>query len=104
VNRIGSSKLVIAGGLAELVAGAISMGLGEYLSSDVRAKQWVVEEERERREVREMPDAEEEEIYDIFAEYGVTRAGASGVVEQLKSNEDQWVAVSILLFVLGCDV
>jgi hypothetical protein len=70
------------------------MGLGEYLSSDVRAKQWVVEEERERREVREMPEAEEEEIYSIFSEYGVSRSGAKGVVEQLKANEDQWVAVS----------
>nr|POE79883.1 vacuolar iron transporter 1 [Quercus suber] len=91
LSALGSSRLVILGGLAELFAGAISMGLGAYLAAVTERKHYEVEERRERREIAECPAAEEEEIYGIFAQYGIARAECQGVVEALKANEDSWV-------------
>jgi hypothetical protein len=72
----------------------ISMGLGEWLSNNVKAKQWDVEIERERREVRDMPEAEEEEIYDIFDEFEIPREDVAPIVARLRSDPEKWVAVS----------
>ncbi|KAK3633309.1 Protein ccc1 [Elasticomyces elasticus] len=91
LSSLGSARLVIVGGLAELFAGSISMGLGAYLATLADRKIYEVEELRERREVKEKPLAEEEEIREIFGEYGVDREACKGVVDALKANEDTWV-------------
>lgn len=91
LSALGSSKLVILGGLAELFSGSISMGLGAYLAAVTDKKHWEVEEKRERREVAECPQAEEEEIYEIFETYGISREECRGVVTGLRANEDMWV-------------
>jgi VIT1/CCC1 family predicted Fe2+/Mn2+ transporter len=94
LSSLNSSKLVIIGGLAEVFSGMLSMGLGEYLSSSTRAKQWDVEYARETKEVREMPEAEEEEIYEIFEPFGIERRYVQPIVERLKKDEKAWVDVS----------
>lgn len=91
LSSLGSARLVIVGGLAELFAGSISMGLGAYLAAVTDKKHYEVEELRERREVNECPVAEEREIYEIFEEYGVSEEACKGVVDALKVNEDMWV-------------
>lgn len=93
LSSLGSSRLVILGGLAELFSGAISMGLGAFQAAITERKHYEVEEARERREVRETPAEEEEEVYEIFEQYGVERVEAKGVVEGLKGSEDMWVQV-----------
>lgn len=90
---IGSSRLVIIGGLAELFAGAISMGLGAYLAALTDLRHYRVEEAREKREVEEMPEAEEEEIYEIFEPYGIARDICKGVVDSLIRDKEMWVKV-----------
>jgi hypothetical protein len=71
----------------------LSMGLGEYLSSNTKAKQWQIEYDRETREVKEMPHEEEEEIYDIFDEYRIPRSSVSPIVQELKKDPKNWVDV-----------
>lgn len=93
LSSLGSSKLVIVGGLAELFSGAISMGLGAYLAAVTDREHYVKEVAREKREVADKPEAEKEEIYDIFEEYGVNREACQGVVDSLVANEDNWVRV-----------
>jgi VIT1/CCC1 family predicted Fe2+/Mn2+ transporter len=93
--RVGSIRVVIVAGLAELFAGAISMGLGAWLAAETERKHYLVEEARERREVRDMPEAEEEEIFEIFDEYHVSRDAVRPVVDALRANEDMWVKVSL---------
>jgi vacuolar iron transporter family protein len=96
-SRVGSSKLVIIGGLAEIFSGMLSMGLGEYLSSNTKAKQWDIEYAREKREVREMPHEEEEEIFEIFDEYDIPRESVIPIVEALKRDPTKWVDVSLIV-------
>lgn len=70
------------------------MGLGAWLAAESDRKSYYVEEARERQEVEECPDKEEEEIYEIFDQYHISREASRGVVEALKVNKDCWVQVS----------
>lgn len=85
------------GGLAELFSGAISMGLGAYLAAVTDRDRYDCEEAKERREVEECPDREEEEIYDILSGYGVEREVIRGFVDKLIENKEGWVQVSLSL-------
>jgi hypothetical protein len=70
------------------------MGLGAWLAAKTEAKHYEVEEARERQEILNMPEAEEEEIYAIFSKYGLDKAHVAGVVAALKKDEEMWVKVS----------
>jgi VIT1/CCC1 family predicted Fe2+/Mn2+ transporter len=85
--------VVIIGGLAELFSGAISMGLGAYLAAVTEADHYQAEEARERREIEEKPEAEEEEIYHIMGAYCIGRDATKPLVESLKKNLDLWIQV-----------
>jgi VIT1/CCC1 family predicted Fe2+/Mn2+ transporter len=93
LSSLNSSKLVILAGLAELFSGAISMGLSSYLAASTDAKQYAVEMLRERKEIETVPWQEEQEIYNIFREYGIEPIHACMVAESLKGNLDMWVKV-----------
>lgn len=93
LSALGESKIAVLGGLAELFAGSISMGLGAYLAAVTERKHYEVEERRERMEVKDFPQAEQEEIYTIFDRYGISRQASKDVVDGLKANEDMWVQV-----------
>jgi len=71
------------------------MGLGAWLAAESDRKAYYVEEARERQEVEDCPDKEEEEIYEIFDQYHISREASRGVVEALKMNKDCWVQVSL---------
>lgn len=102
LSSVGSSRLVIIGGLAELFAGSISMGLGAYLAALTDAKHYAVEELRERREVEDCPATEEEEIYEIFDEYGIARSAVRPLVDSLKADKEAWVNF-MMKFELGLE-
>ena len=93
LSSLGSSKVVILGGLAELFAGSISMGLGAYLAAITERKHYEVEEKRERRAVRDCPKTEEQEVFRIFDQYGISRDASRVIVDGLKMDEDMWVQV-----------
>src|SRR5437764_335139 len=61
-GAVASSRLVVTAGLAEIVAGAISMGLGGYLAGRSDIEHYAAEEHRERREVAEVPHVEANEV------------------------------------------
>ncbi|KAL9095230.1 MAG: hypothetical protein Q9165_002486 [Trypethelium subeluteriae] len=73
---LGSSRLVILGGLAELFSGAISMGLGAYLAAVTEQKQYEVAEERARMEVLALGTAAATAV----GETGEAAAGVGGEV------------------------
>ncbi|KAG9663776.1 DUF125-domain-containing protein, partial [Aureobasidium melanogenum] len=91
LSSLGSSRLVVLAGLAELFSGAISMGLSSFLAASTDAAQYAVEMARKKTEIEECPLEEEQEIYDIFAEYGIERCHAFMVVERLKQDPEMWV-------------
>lgn len=91
LSSLGSSKLVIIGGLAELFSGAISMGLGAYLAAVTERDRYMCEEKRERDEVAVKPESEKQEIIEIFDQYGISREASEKVVECLSQDEENWI-------------
>src|SRR6476660_1412242 len=61
-GAVAATAIVVTAGLAEIAAGSIAMGLGGYLAARSDAEHYASELERERLEVRDMPDAEANEV------------------------------------------
>ncbi len=97
LSSLGSAKLVIIGGLAELFSGAISMGLGAYLAAVTDRDHYISEEKREREEVATKPEAEKEEIYEILDGYGIGREASGMVVKDLLLDNESWIRVNMPL-------
>ncbi|CEP17276.1 hypothetical protein [Parasitella parasitica] len=91
LSSLGSSKIVIYGGAAELVSGAISMGLGGYLAARSEIDHYRTERQREEREVEECPQDEEDEIVDILEPYGLDRETIQPLIEKLRSDPQKFV-------------
>jgi VIT1/CCC1 family predicted Fe2+/Mn2+ transporter len=101
-GAVNGTHLVVLAGLAEIAAGSIAMGLGGYLAARGDAEHYDSERLREEREVVERVRDEEEEIYEIFEEYGVRREEATPVLEALKRNPPAWVDF-MMRFELGLE-
>jgi VIT1/CCC1 family predicted Fe2+/Mn2+ transporter len=101
-GAVGSSHIVVLAGLAEIAAGSIAMGLGGYLAARSDVEHYASERRREEKEIVERTRDEEEEIYQIFEEYGVTRAESDSVLRALQRNPKAWVDF-MMRFELGLE-
>src|SRR6202051_5005908 len=101
-GAVASSHIVVLAGLAEIAAGSIAMGLGGYLAAKGDAEHYASEKIREEREIVERTRDEEEEIYEIFEQYGVERSESMPVLEALKRRPQAWVDF-MMRFVLGLE-
>ncbi|KAJ3020248.1 UNVERIFIED_CONTAM: hypothetical protein HDU68_010274 [Siphonaria sp. JEL0065] len=88
---LGDSRFVVLAGMAEIVAGSISMGLGGYLAGKSEIEHYHAEKSREWHEVQTVPEKEEEEIYEIFEPYGMERKEIEPLVRKLKADPHKWV-------------
>ncbi|KAM5385318.1 hypothetical protein ACJZ2D_000959 [Fusarium nematophilum] len=91
LSSIGSTKLVILGGLAELLAGSISMGLGAYLATMTDAHHFRIEEAREQRQISGTPRLEGEVLVEILSNYGLRREQILPILEAFQQNPESWV-------------
>ncbi len=82
----GRTEVLIAG-LAGLVAGAMSMAAGEYVSVSSQTDAERADLSRERRELAETPDAELEELTGIYEARGLSRDLAEKVAVQLTERD-----------------
>jgi VIT1/CCC1 family predicted Fe2+/Mn2+ transporter len=97
-----STRLVVVGGLAEIAAGSIAMGLGGYLAARGDAEHYAQERLREEREIMEIPEEEMAEVSRVFDDYGLTRAQSAPVVEALSHHPKAWVDF-MMRFELGLE-
>jgi VIT1/CCC1 family predicted Fe2+/Mn2+ transporter len=82
----GRSEILVAG-LAALVAGAMSMAAGEYVSVSSQSDTENADLNRERRELREQPGAELDELASIYVDRGVEPELARKVAEQMMRHD-----------------
>jgi VIT1/CCC1 family predicted Fe2+/Mn2+ transporter len=82
-----SPKSVVIAGIAGLVAGALSMAAGEYVSVSSQADAEGADLARERKELVEQPDFELQELADIYTQRGVEPTLARQVAKQLMAND-----------------
>lgn len=85
-SAAGSSEILIAG-IAGLVAGAMSMAAGEYVSVSSQADTEQADLTRERLELESQPDVEREELAQLYVKRGVDIDLARRVAEQLMQKD-----------------
>lgn len=78
---------VVLAGIAGLVAGAMSMAAGEYVSVSSQADSEAADLRRERIELRRNPEKELEELAHIYMGRGLDEATAFQVAEQLSAHD-----------------
>jgi len=101
-GAVAASGIVVTAGLAEIAAGAISMGFGGYLAARSEAEHYTTERLREQQETRDHLAEEEQEIIDIFSSYNITPEESAPVVEALKRNPEIMVDF-MMKFELGLE-
>ena len=79
---------ILLSGVAGLAAGAFSMAAGEYVSVSSQADAERADARIEAHALREYPDAELDELTEIYVRRGVEPALARQVAEQLTEHDD----------------
>jgi VIT1/CCC1 family predicted Fe2+/Mn2+ transporter len=82
-----SSQGILVAGVAGLVAGAMSMAAGEYVSVSSQADAEHADLEKERRELAASPEHEHAELTAIYIKRGLDAALASDVATQLMQHD-----------------
>jgi VIT1/CCC1 family predicted Fe2+/Mn2+ transporter len=78
---------ILLAGTAGLVAGAMSMAAGEYVSVSSQSDTEHADLARERRELRADPEAEHEELANIYVKRGLDHALARQVARELMAKD-----------------
>ena len=101
-GAIANTRFIVIGGLAEIAAGSIAMGLGGYMAARGDAEHYEQERAREYREIEEIPEEEKAEVSRVFQNYGLRAEESDRVVEALSLRPDAWVDF-MMRFELGLE-
>jgi VIT1/CCC1 family predicted Fe2+/Mn2+ transporter len=97
-----STKIVITGGLAEIAAGSIAMGLGGYLAARSDAEHYAKEQAIEQQEVETIPDVEAEEVAQVLLTYGLEKDQSALIANALRQRPSAWIDF-MMRFELGLE-
>ena len=95
-------RLIVVGGLAEIAAGAIAMGLGGYLAAKSDRDHYLNERQREMLEVMEKPEQEKKEVEEIFKNYGLQEIDITPILTKFQNDHKAWVNF-MMRFELGIE-
>lgn len=101
-GAVADSKIIVTAGLAEIVAGAIAMGLGGFLAARGHEDHYHREHAREHQEIIEVPEDEASEVREIFETYGLRPEESERLVEGLRLRPQDWVRF-MMRFELGLE-
>lgn len=101
-GAISENDLIVTAGLAEIAAGSIAMGLGGFLAARSDVEHYQHEQQREEREIVQVPEAEMQEVRAIFQSYGLTERECDAVVRSLRQRPRDWVTF-MMRFELGLE-
>ncbi len=101
-GAISQTNLIVTAGFAEIAAGSIAMGLGGFLAARGDAEHYAHELVREEEEIVRIPEAEAQEVRDIFLTYGLSAEECATVVDSLRKRPKDWVSF-MMRFELGLE-
>jgi len=85
-----TSAIAIAG-VAAATAGALSMGLGEYISTKSQTEYYAAEAQREREHIRKYPKLEREELVEMLEKKKYPAALIPQLADHIIADEDRFV-------------
>ena len=83
---VSSTRVIVTAGMAEIIDGAIAMGLGGYLAARTDAEHYDAEVAREQFEIDSLRDRELREVEDIFRGYGLEGDNLKSAVSAITSD------------------
>lgn len=101
-GAVHNTVIIITAGIAEIIAGTISMGLGGYLAGQTEAEHYEGEKKREEHEVKVIPQEELDEIKNILETYGISEKTQQAVADDLAKDHKKWVDF-MMRFELGLE-
>ncbi len=101
-GAVHNNVIIITAGIAEIIAGTISMGLGGYLAGKTEAEHYEGEKKREEHEVKVIPQEELDEIKNILETYGISEKTQQAVADDLAKDHKKWVDF-MMRFELGLE-
>ena len=90
-TAVSDARIVIIAGLAATFAESISMAAVAYTSTKAAHDFYKSELEREKREMKEMPQEEIKEIRVIYARKGFSGQLLNSIVKKITSNKKLWL-------------
>ncbi|KAF9269508.1 DUF125-domain-containing protein [Marasmius fiardii PR-910] len=85
LSSLGTSRIVVLGGVAELIAGAISMGIGGFLGSQAERDHYrFLKNQTAARVVRSCAGEMEREVEEVLGPVGVDQATCRAVAKSLR--------------------
>ncbi len=85
--------VVLAGGLAATFAESISMAAVAYTSTNARREFYLAEVEREKREMRDQPESEKEEVRTILRRWGVKGPELEEILTHITLEPKAWLDI-----------
>jgi VIT1/CCC1 family predicted Fe2+/Mn2+ transporter len=87
------SRVVMMAGLAEMLGGAVSMGLAAFISARSQIEFYKSEVDRERYEISRFPEQEKNEIRGIYKQKGFSGPLLDQIVAHISGDPDRWADV-----------
>lgn len=87
----GDARTIAIAGIAAATAGALSMGLGEYLSTKSQAEYYASEAAREREHVRKYPKLERQEVFEMLQKKRYPPELVDRIADHVISDEERFV-------------
>jgi len=84
-------RLIFVAAFAALGAESISMGAVAYTSTLARRKQYLKEVSREKTEMREVPQAERDEVREVFQKWGYQDEELERLTDLIASRPKAWL-------------
>ncbi|EHY55878.1 Vacuolar iron transporter cccA [Exophiala dermatitidis] len=86
LTALGDTRVVILGGLAELIAGAISMGLGGYVGAKSEVESYNATVRRCDELVYEEPDTARDYVQEYFEQFGMSEEDTKRIADRIKTS------------------
>lgn len=86
-------RIILAGGLAATFAESISMGAVAYTSTVARRDHYNSEQEKEKREMRDLPEIERAEVREILVRWGFKDKELEEMLDRIVSKEKAWLEI-----------
>lgn len=90
-TAVQNTKIILISGLAATFAESISMAAVAYTSSKAAHDFYVSQLEREKKEIKEIPHMEVEEIREIYHKKGFRGRQLGSIVKKIISNKKLWL-------------
>ena len=92
-GSVTDQKIVVIAGILTIIAGAASMALGNYLAVKSQKEFYEAMEKVERWEMEHEPDAERDEIAEIYTNMGFDRQAVEILTKKVTADKELWLRV-----------